>query len=415
MPFNPDKTDELKQLLNSLCGVTGYSRFPEEEKVRLREQVLQLITDGADPHVGSEHLAIRGSTIIHMAVLANDAVLLKKLQEMSISFVCYDNQMRTPWQYLLQQTPEVIELLEKDKELVIAAQAFSFEQEFNFDSPYQTGEESKVKPLNDPMGLLDASFIIGETHSRAAAKIFMMQNARKLKQSGFHTVFLEHIPYRMQGLLDEFLRTKQMPSPLKAYLTALDRGFTKQGNESYSFVALVTKMIEADIRVVGLEQADRYEQDRPTMVGDSHPQARIHNFNSFACAVIEREMSKKPQEKYFALMGHAHIGEFLQEIPGCVKRLSSAQKPVRSVYIFETLSPDSNPQFYLDHSTSMDQFQFHADLYVDVSPDPHIDLTLPSITREISPKLAPNTFIFFKESSGEDAINSSHEETLKKS
>ncbi len=226
----------------------------------------------------------------------------------------------------------------------------------------------KKKSIKDVNELLETSFIVGENHSDVSPKKFIIKNMQALKAAGFTTLYLEHLYYDDQKLLDDYLKTGVMDEKLKEHLQKLDRKhgvpdeLTIAGDEiefgdedvgdaqkespyfqewdKFNFMALVEAARTADIRIVAIDVKAVYESQEvlnntsfALLYKDSTSEStkRMQCMNYTAQAIIRREQAKKEDagEKWLAIMGNAHVNKQVG-VPGVADIFN-----VPAVYFFD--------------------------------------------------------------------------------
>lgn len=177
--------------------------------------------------------------------------------------------------------------------------------------------KSKPSDVTDFASLLNHSFCVGESHSSAAPKRFLIENMETLKNQGYSTLFLEHLFYDsvMQDSLDEYCnppKDKPMPKDLERYLTDLGKGYCPFGgyDEQFNFCTLVEAAKKHGIRIVGIDTEKSYQMG-VTMFGAGGAE-RMKGMNFAAQEIIRKEARTG---KWMALMGNAHIGT-MYGVPG---------------------------------------------------------------------------------------------------
>lgn len=82
------------------------------------------------------------------------------------------------------------------------ADAFESKVDAFFAQEAQLKPTSPVKDIGD---VLSDNFIVGETHDQTSTKKFLMDNMNALKESGYTTLFMEHLFYEHQQELDDYI------------------------------------------------------------------------------------------------------------------------------------------------------------------------------------------------------------------
>lgn len=166
--------------------------------------------------------------------------------------------------------------------------------------------------LNDQNG-----FCLGERHSNAAAKEFIIKNLAALKKAGVTTLFMEHLFYdSSQMWLNSYHYAPPdaaMPRYLEAYLKKLAQG-QSNGSPCYNFYEVVKAAKKAGIRVVALDTTVSYLAGGTDKQGvKAHQRGqRCLAMNYVASQIILHETKGG---KFVAFMGSAHVGT-MNEILG---------------------------------------------------------------------------------------------------
>lgn len=250
----------------------------------------------------------------------------------------------------------------EETQQIILKQLFWDKAKLFFDNLPQNNKKPCV---SDVHALLDASFIVGEMHHHTSPKRFLIENMQTLKEAGFTTLYLEHLYYDDQKLLDEYFETGVMHEKLKQHLDNLDNdhytpdeimmsescdedeeesGMDVSESPSYrawraaNFTALVCAARAAGIRVVAIDIKAVYESQQlvlnfASFGSDSSLELvkRIQSMNYTAQAIIKREEEKKIDKasKWVALMGNAHANTQCH-IPGVADIFGTP-----AVYVFD--------------------------------------------------------------------------------
>lgn len=198
------------------------------------------------------------------------------------------------------------------------------------------------KPLESTRDLLEEPFIIGESHSHISPKKFLIENMKKMKESGYDILFMEHLFYDTdQKDLDEFFETGEITADLMARLKDMNRsgmghsfgpasGVTSPLWKGNDYIAVLRTAREAGIRVVGIDISTVYNSQKIGIDDRQLDDTRIRYMNYTAVQIMEREISLLPKgKKWCGLMGNAHVKTFENTLG--VAELCGA----RSVYVFD--------------------------------------------------------------------------------
>jgi hypothetical protein len=189
-----------------------------------------------------------------------------------------------------------------------------------FLNTYQQPERRSLSSFDE---LLNAPFIIGEAHCEGAPKLFLQDQFATLKRNGFDVLFMEHLYYNQQHLLDEYSLEGKMPSEIELKLNRLTWGHDIRGKNT--FLSLVKAAQAAGLRVVALDIQNVYKAQTIDESGRQQDSFRHTSFSYTAQQIIQNECNEG--EKWVALMGNTHVNTW-NNIPG-VAELTGA----RSVYI----------------------------------------------------------------------------------
>lgn len=192
----------------------------------------------------------------------------------------------------------------------------------NMNRFYLSVPNKNIKPINGMDDLLTDNFVIGERHQERASKHFLIQNLKALKDAGFTTIFLEHLYYNDQQVLDDYNpdstptnESKQLQNqlgPLDSYGSPL--AIRPKEYELSTFIELIKEAKKIGIRIVAIDTfetySEQYNRDHMEYIGSSPTGETLDNFrtksmNYTACKIIENEIKKKPG-KWCALVGNSH-------------------------------------------------------------------------------------------------------------
>jgi uncharacterized iron-regulated protein len=160
-----------------------------------------------------------------------------------------------------------------------------------------------------------------------------------LKKNGFDILFMEHLYYDDQALLDSYFgsATSEMPDKLKDHLQKLDARHrfwhicgptNKQKSaiwQSNNFSAIVQAAKQAGIRIVALDTEYEYSLQEVGINDIQESDIRNYSFNFTANKIIRAEMALcDSKTKWCALMGSSHVERIMSSIPG-VAELTGAR------------------------------------------------------------------------------------------
>ena len=198
-----------------------------------------------------------------------------------------------------------------------------------FNSEFVAAKNNKIIPaaLNSPDEAIQAllaknQFLtIGESkHSDRSGKKILIDNMQALAQQGVKAIFLEHVFADTQSqLLNAYLRSEslEMPAMLKAYLEKLDRGFTHEQFQPYSFTGLVMQAKKYGIQIIPIDSSATYMTGSSLGIGgDSASVERALMMNHLAAKQIERYHNANPYDKCVVFCGSVHINGNLTKVPG---------------------------------------------------------------------------------------------------
>jgi hypothetical protein len=243
------------------------------------------------------------------------------------------------------------------------------------------GEPKNQIKINNINELLNGSFVVGEVHSHISSKRFLIENMKKLKKSGFSTLYLEHLYYDNQKVLDDYFNTGDMSEKLKKYLLRLDNNHQSSGVigdgeyqlfymeqwDKYNFTALVVAAREAGVRVVAIDVKAGYEsQIISNSIASLYSKNQKDNINRLRCmnytaqAIIHREQIKigEGENKWVALVGNLHV-ERQHETPGLADIFNTPK-----VYMFDCEIKNQTLITY-GIKRQCQQYEFNCDVCID--------------------------------------------------
>ena len=156
---------------------------------------------------------------------------------------------------------------------------------------------------------------IGERHSDASPKHFLIQHFPDLVAQGVTTLFMEHLPSEsLQDELDAFMTSPQkspVPLALSIYLDAQELG--QRMTRGYSFKDVIIAAKAAGIKnIICLDTNETYTIGSDLRDGVTDTPARVMALNFNAAKVIE---AHKDKGKYVILVGAKH-SDWYKNIPG---------------------------------------------------------------------------------------------------
>ncbi len=246
---------------------------------------------------------------------------------------------------------------------------------------FSKAKDKKIKTVKHLSQLLENNFIIGEMHVDLTPKKFLIENMKTLKENGFTTLFIEHLYYDEQELIDEYINQPTSDDKIALRLKWLDDGFGRYyniglnsmgGPEAWrksNYTALINAAKENGIRVVALDTKYTYEmqlkhRNEHGVLLDDY---RIQSFNYTAYHIIIEET--KNTGKWFALVGNAHVKKY-PNILG-ISELTGAQ----SVFIFDEYNSKNSTVSYNHKETiksKNEKLTLHYEVNVHVRNDPFI-------------------------------------------
>jgi hypothetical protein len=188
-------------------------------------------------------------------------------------------------------------------------------------------------PVESLADLLEGNFVVGEAHSDLCPKDFLIKNMKRLKETGFTMLFIEHLNYEEQDRLETLSAEGaeiggQENRGVSRELEKLDRGFRlNEQKRSANWQCTYTDLVQAahanGIRVVGLDTKYTYQEQYKeqhmehygnTPTGMTKDNYRIKTFNYTATKIIEKECEAHPG-KWCALIGNVHCRKY-SNVPG---------------------------------------------------------------------------------------------------
>lgn len=155
--------------------------------------------------------------------------------------------------------------------------------------------------------------VVGEAHSSAASKRFLIDNFATFRAAGVKTLYFEHLP--LDFLADDLatLNASGVMTPaLRARLKQLDTGHRVDPGQPFTFEEVVRKANAAGLEVVSLDCAASWYAKG---VMDPGTRARQRMFSYLATQVIEAHQQATGEHKWVALVGNSHSNTF-DGIPG---------------------------------------------------------------------------------------------------
>ncbi|MFZ6773120.1 membrane-targeted effector domain-containing toxin [Undibacterium sp. SXout7W] len=153
--------------------------------------------------------------------------------------------------------------------------------------------------------------VIGEFHSDASSKQFVIDNLQTLKNSGVQTLFLEHVlSDDHQDDLDQYLGSapgSAMPDKLHQYLEKQKNGHGCW-DKQYNFLTLVEAVKEAGLKIVPIDCRVSYGvysgTDDDSEAAKEESKTRLEVMNYLAAEKIK---NRENDGKWIAFVGNAHV------------------------------------------------------------------------------------------------------------
>lgn len=159
--------------------------------------------------------------------------------------------------------------------------------------------------------------VLGEAHSDAGSKRFLIDNMPRLAKANVRTLYMEHLMTDFhQADLDVFARTGKMPQPLARYLNLLDEGHATDPTGRYTFLSVVKAANANHVRIRAIDCLASY---RLTGVDNPSSNLRQQLMNFFAHEVIVADQPGRAGSRWVALVGNSHANRFLG-VPGLAER-----------------------------------------------------------------------------------------------
>ncbi|KJZ36794.1 membrane-targeted effector domain-containing toxin [Pseudomonas fluorescens] len=153
--------------------------------------------------------------------------------------------------------------------------------------------------------------VVGESHSSAASKRFLIENMKVLRQQKIRTLYMEHLQTDFQQHdLDVFNRTGVMSEDLQRYLKNLDRGHFTDASGKYTFEQVVRAAQKNRIRVQAIDCMASYHSTGNSRMLSTADNFRQKMMNYFAHQVISADQAARGAHRWVALVGNTHTNTF---------------------------------------------------------------------------------------------------------
>ncbi|HEY6431778.1 MAG TPA: ankyrin repeat domain-containing protein [Acetobacteraceae bacterium] len=162
-------------------------------------------------------------------------------------------------------------------------------------------------------------FCLGTGHDDQESKA-MLCNAVDSGALTNGLLFMEEIPTILQPVVEAWLQdgdnASALPVSLKLVLSTLDEAIARRagGPVALNFTALLRKAKEKSVRVVGIDGGDADAGVDGEHAGFA--ERRVAKMNRLAADVIQHERAAKPNAKFIASVGQAHMNTHDGGIPG---------------------------------------------------------------------------------------------------
>jgi hypothetical protein len=173
-----------------------------------------------------------------------------------------------------------------------------------------------------------AGFCVGENHHQDSARAFLINNMDYLKSKNVKVLFSEGWDYKTQKTMDKYFSVQHLRelefSDRQEVQTLLDHSINHLNNKlgsPYTAFALMEKAKSTGIRLVGIDYKHEIKIvfTPPTPATPTNLQdyaQRYKSMNFVAAQVIEATRETfKPNEKFVALTGSAHLRKYSEELP----------------------------------------------------------------------------------------------------
>lgn len=153
-----------------------------------------------------------------------------------------------------------------------------------------------------------SGLVVGEAHSSAASKRFLIDNFATFRAAGVKTLYFEHLAMDfLAGDLATLNASGVMTPALRARLKQLDTGHRVDPGQPFTFEEVVLKANAAGLQVVSLDCAASWYAKG---VMDPRTGVRQRMFSYLATQVIEAHQQATGEHKWVALVGNSHSNTF---------------------------------------------------------------------------------------------------------
>ncbi len=220
-----------------------------------------------------------------------------------------------------------------------------------------TTPEAFIKQVSDSRL---SGLVIGEGHGHRASKAFLITQMKTLKETGFKTLYVEHLLTDLHQVeLDLFQRTQQLPDRLKAYLRQQDIGHMPHYSGPDTYTQVVQAANKYGIRVRALDCAASYHIEGAS----SEKLSRNQMFSYFATRVIEADQAAQGPHKWIAFVGSAHTNTN-EGVPGLAEMLGAVGLQVRDTT--PALARGIHPGYWESDLSSLTSVALRSDFKLEV-------------------------------------------------
>lgn len=237
---------------------------------------------------------------------------------------------------------------------------------------YADAKTIPAPPTSELSDILKGNFIVGESHHDFSPKKFLIDIMPALKKTGFKIIFIEHLYYDDQALLDDFYRTGKMTPQLEKRFNQISSMFFDLPKH-YDFSALAFEAQAAGIRIVAIDTRRTYaaQYAHQGYCGKSTDDFRTQSMNFTAAQIIKKE-SDDNKLKWCALIGNSHVKSFsekmnnLNPVIGCAE-LTGA----RTLYITDKETMRGGPKVTIGDPRSPIMELKSPDIAIEVYLEPY--------------------------------------------
>ncbi|MFB4393143.1 MULTISPECIES: dermonecrotic toxin domain-containing protein [unclassified Pseudomonas] len=155
--------------------------------------------------------------------------------------------------------------------------------------------------------------VVGEVHSQAGSKRFLIDNMALLKKQKVRVLYLEHFMSDFhQADLNLFSQRGEMPKDLRDYVDSLDRGHGTDPLGRYTFKQVLVAAQRQGIRLRTIDCLASYRQ---AWTIKPSPVIRQQMMNFHAHLVIAADQLAHGTSRWIALVGSSHANTF-EGVPG---------------------------------------------------------------------------------------------------